>query len=310
MAVTRNPDVARPGHGVSGPEPGRAADRHWLVTVSTAVTLVAIAVGSFALHLLVVGPVLQARAQQVLYADFRIALSEATAPTGQLTRDGELLPLGTPVALLSSADLGLDREVVLEGTTGGVLAQGPGHRRSSVLPGQAGVCVIYGRAWSSGAPFGGLGELPVGSEIVLTSGQGEHTYRVTGVRRAGAVLPVPPDATAGEGRLTLVSAEGLPYVGGSVVYVDAALTTPAAPSPGLAFSSAALPESEDAYGSDPQAWVPVTLHLLGVAAASLATGWLAVRWGRRQAWLAGFPVLVLLTTLASRELVRLLPNLL
>jgi hypothetical protein len=282
----------------------------WLTSVSVVLILLATAVASFAIHIFLVSPVLHARAQQVTYAEFRVALSEGTAPTGQLTREGTVHELGTPVAVLTSDELGLERELVLEGTTGQVLSRGLGHRRSSVMPGQPGVCVIYGKAWSYGGPFRDLGELPIGSEIAVTTGQGDHTYRVTGLRRPGDVLPPAPDAAAGEGRLTLVSAEGSPYVGGSIVYVDAELTSPAVPAPGLAFSSAALPPSEEAYGTEPAAWAPVSLYMLAIAAASLATAYCVVRWGARQAWLVGFPVLLLLSTLASGEIMRLLPNLL
>lgn len=302
----RTPAPANPKPVPGAPDPPEI----WLTTLSVVLMLMATAVGAFAVHLFLVSPILHARAQQVTYAEFRTALSEGTGPTGQLTREGEVHELGTPVGFLTNEDLGLERELILEGTTGQVLTRGLGHRRSTVLPGQPGVSVVYGRAWSYGGPFGDLGRIPLGSEIVVTTGQGEHTYRVTGLRRPGDILPPVPDVAAGEGRLTLVSAEGTPYVGGSVLYVDADLTSPSVAAPGLVFSSAALPPSEEAYGTEPAAWVPLSLYMLAIAAASLATAYCVVQWGARQAWLVGFPTILLMTTLASGELMRLLPNLL
>ena len=43
-----------------------------------------------------------------------------------------------------------------------------------------------------------------------TTGQGEHTYVVTGIRRTGDSTPPPPDVAEGEGRLTLVTGLLLP----------------------------------------------------------------------------------------------------
>ncbi|WP_282204896.1 sortase family protein [Kitasatospora fiedleri] len=47
--------------------------------------------------------------------------------------------------------------MVVEGTTGRDLMRGPGHRRDTVLPGQPGVAVLFGRSTAFGAPFADLG---------------------------------------------------------------------------------------------------------------------------------------------------------
>ncbi|NHA00350.1 hypothetical protein G5V59_10155 [Nocardioides sp. W3-2-3] len=49
-------------------------------------------------------------------------------------------------------------QVVVEGTAPGDLFAGPGHLRSTVLPGQAGTSLVYGRAATYGGPFGRLDE--------------------------------------------------------------------------------------------------------------------------------------------------------
>lgn len=291
------------------PEPAtRRPPPSWWTTVGVVLTLVALACLAFLAYVGAVSHVQQFRAQQVAYADFRADLARSTAPTGQVGPDGDLLALGTPVALLTVAGLGLERQVVFEGTTASVLAAGPGHRRNTVLPGQPGVSVVYGRAWTHGAPFGGLGGLEVGERIEVTTGQGEHAYEVTGTRSGGDVVPPPPNAARGEGRLTLVSADGPLLAPTGARYVDARLVTPAVAVPARVLGPGALTPAEEAFGVDRTAWVPVTLLLLALAGTALAAAWSTSRWRPRQVWLAAFPVVALLAVVASRELVRLLPN--
>ena len=53
------------------------------------------------------------------------------------------------------------------------LLAGPGHLRKTVLPGQVGTSVVYGRAATYGGPFGELDQLRVGDEIKVVMAQGE-----------------------------------------------------------------------------------------------------------------------------------------
>ena len=95
--------------------------------------------------------------------------------------------------------------VVLEGTTGTVLANGPGHFRSSVFPGGAGDERHLGRAAAYGGPFGRIGELHNGARHHGHHPGGDVDFRVIDVRPAGAkVRPVRP----GTARLTLGTAAG------------------------------------------------------------------------------------------------------
>lgn len=147
---------------------------------------------------------------------------------GQLTYDGKPLAPGAPVALLRIPALGL-REVVAEGTTSEVLMSGPGHRRDTALPGQAGASVIMGRKWGYGSPFNDVHRLPNGARVEVTTGQGKAVYEVTGVRHPGD--PNPAALGRGEGRLTLMTATGGAYTPEDVVRIDAELVGPARPSP-------------------------------------------------------------------------------
>ncbi|MEN9751047.1 MAG: hypothetical protein RLZZ600_94, partial [Actinomycetota bacterium] len=112
------------------------------------------------------------RDQQSLRSDFRYTLANGTAPVSGLAQNQKLLTPGTPVALIQIPKLGVNA-VVLEGTTSDVTVHGPGHRRDTVLPGQVGVSVIYGRQFSYGATFNGIGNLNEGDTITAVTGQGK-----------------------------------------------------------------------------------------------------------------------------------------
>ncbi|MEZ5133698.1 MAG: sortase [Acidimicrobiales bacterium] len=64
------------------------------------------------------------------------------------------------------------------GTTSTELMQGPGHYRDSVLPGEPGNAVIFGRRSTYGAPFGQLDQLEPGATINVTTLGAEFTYTV------------------------------------------------------------------------------------------------------------------------------------
>lgn len=275
--------------------------------VGSSLTLLSLVLLAFVLDVAVLSGVQHARSQRVAYAHLRTELAAATAPTGQLGADGKALSLGTPVATLTVPGLGLVREVVFEGTTSTVLEKGPGHLRSSVLPGQVGTSVLLGRAWSFGGPFGGADELRVGSVLTLTTGQGTHTYSVFGVRYPGEAVPV---LAPGKGRLTLVTATGWPWAPGEPVYVDADLTSPPVATPANVLGAASLVASEQPLAGETSSWPAVVLLLQGFAVSALGLAWAMRRFGRAQAWLVGTPVLALLFVLASREVTHLLPNLL
>ncbi|GGO83178.1 sortase [Wenjunlia tyrosinilytica] len=286
------------------PEP--AADARFAVPGAALTILAALLLG-FAANLTVVGHLKHARDQQTGFAELRKQLALGTAPVGQTGSDGHLLRPGTPVAVLRIPALGL-REVVFEGTTSGVLVSGPGHRRDTPLPGQAGTSVVMGRQWGYGSPFNHIDRLQTGLEIRVATGQGKHVYRVTAVRRAGD--PVPAPLTAGHGRLTLITATGAPYTPSGVLRVDADLVTPAQPSPARPLAPGAVSEAERPLGGDGSAWLPMALWSQLLLAAVAAVVWARRRWGQWQAWIVGFPVLSALGIAVCGAATRLLPNLL
>lgn len=261
----------------------------------------------FLANLLIVSQLVHARDQEVLYSDFRSELANAIAPVGQTDVNGALLRPGTPVAILEIPDLGM-KEVVVEGTTSSVTQSGPGHKRDTVLPGQPGTSVIFGRQSAFGAPFGQLEILQPGMTIVATTGQGPAEYRVVGVRRPGD--PLPPVLEPGQGRLTLVTAMGPRFMPTDLLRVDAELVTPAQPAPPRIITAAALDPAEQAMAGDPAGLVPLLLWLQLLLVVAVATVWLVIRWGKWQAWLVAAPIVFFAGVMASMSALRILPNLL
>lgn len=271
-----------------------------------ALTIVAVLLLGFVAQLGLLSQLGHERAQELAFDEFRVQLADGTAPIGQLNADDELWPLGTAMAVLEIPALDL-HEVVFEGTTSSVLQDGPGHRRDTVLPGQAGTSVIMARQATYGGPFGRLDLLQPGEPFTVTTGQGAHTYHVTGVRREGD--PQPPPLAAGGGRLTLVTAGGDPFRPDDVLRVDAELVSDPVPTPSRPFRSADLPEQEQAMKGEPGGWVPVMLWAQGIAVAAVGVAWATVRWGKAQAWTVGVPLLGGLGIGLADAVAVLLPNL-
>ncbi|MFJ5923753.1 sortase domain-bontaining protein [Kitasatospora sp. NPDC092948] len=319
MTLTTPPPAsalpAAPGAPVAYPAPGLPAarparrprvlpDRPQLI--GAALTIVAALLIGLVLELGPLGGLKHLRDHQTGYADLRESLATGTTPIGQLDGDGKPVVPGTPVALLEIPQLGLT-EVVREGTAGGVLELGPGHRRDSPMPGQAGTAVLLGRQAGYGGPFGGLGNLRAGETFTVTTGQGASTFRVLEVRRAGD--PLPAAIKPGAGRLVLVTGAGPRFGPNGTLTVDADLISEVRPNNRRPMSPGALPRSEAAMGTDDGAWMPLVLwgELLLLAAVALAVGW--ARWGRRPTWIVGLPVLAAVSLSVADEIARLLPNL-
>ncbi|MBU1801635.1 MAG: sortase, partial [Actinobacteria bacterium] len=179
--ATRTARAQRPVTGPRPPQEGSAA------VITTAFTMVALVSLWVAAQALLFSGVSHDRAQALLYQDFRTQLAETTAPLGPV------VPAGDPVAILSIPAIGLD-EVVVEGTASGDTLVGPGHLRSSVLPGQIGSSYVYGRAGTYGDPFGDITDLRPGDVVETTTAQGVTALTVLGVRRDGDPKPPPPAA--------------------------------------------------------------------------------------------------------------------
>jgi sortase A len=247
------------------------------------------------------------KAQLNAYDALRVELASGTAPNGptEPNNTSQLLPLGTPVAVLSIPAIGL-RAVILQGTTGAVLEDGPGHVRDTPMPGQAGTSVILGRQFAYGGPFGHLSGLAPGDSIKVVTGQTVASYTVIDLRRAGDPLPNPvPDLG---GRLILVTADGTPLVPTGILRVDADLTSKAQTSPGVVLASHMSP-TENAMATDPGGWLPIVLWGQLLVLVAVALSWLWSAWGKWQTWLIAVPVIGFIVLSVADQATRLLPNL-
>jgi sortase A len=273
-----------------------------VLVVTTAMLILAAVAGWSVLQVLGLSAISQARSQTVVRNELREQLAAETAPLG-----GVIEP-GSPVALLTIPTLGLE-QVVVEGTASGDTMAGPGHRRDTVLPGQQGVAIVYGRATAYGAPFRSVPSLRAGDGITVTTGQGEFTYRVDGVRRDGD--PLPGALAVGGGRLTLVTMEGTgqraAVTGFSTVYVDATLLGEAAVGPGG--RPAAVPAAEKAMAGDPSALPLLVLVLQALLLPVLGIGLVRATVPARALWVIAAPALLAAAWLSTDVAARLLPNL-
>jgi len=285
---------------------GGPDEKQVLRASGTALILVGLVLLGFVVQVVGVSQLRHTRDQTLLYEQFRYSLADATAPVAQVDGEGDLYPLGTPVAIVAIPALGVS-DVVLEGTSSRTMLSGPGHRRDTALPGQAGSSVVMGRAGTYGAPFGSISQLKLGDEITTTTGQGVATYEVSGVRFEGDPQPLAPDD--GTGRLTLVSASGPRFLADGIVRVDATLTSKPFDTPLPALLVGSLTSAEAPMAADDSGWLPLLLILELAAVAILAFTILVRRWGRWHTWVVATPVALILGCTIAEQVVVLLPNL-
>ncbi len=242
----------------------------------------------------------QSHAQHNLYGEFRLQLASGVAPLAAPIHNGR------PVALLDAPKAGMHNLVVVQGTSPADLETGPGHRTDSVLPGQAGTSVLYGRDVTFGGPFRHLASFKPGDSITVVTGQGKATYIVDDVRVAGDPFPAP--LASGGARLVLESAVGGGYrsewAPTQSIYVDADLASP--------FPSGQVGPSiqaQRAMATDKSALLPLVLWLQLFVIADIGFMWARSRWGVAQTWLVGTPILFALAWLITSAAALLLPNL-
>lgn len=277
------------------------------VVLSMVLTTVAAVITLQLANIIFISPLQHATAQSRLYEDLRLSLSEGSAPLGQTDYEGKLVAPGTPVALLSMPDLNI-RDVIVEGTAAPQTMDGIGHRRDTPLPGQPGTSVVMGRSGAFGGVFRDLARAQSGAEFTVTTGQGTATYEVIGQRRAGDTAPPPPSGR--EGRLTLITADGPPFMPSDVLRVDAKLTSKAFDKPAPVILPGSLPEAEQAMGQDTTDLFMLVLFLQLLILVSIAAVWSWIRWGKAETWLVFAPMLGASALLTGTQINHLLPNLL
>lgn len=258
-------------------------------------------------HVAIVGALQHARSQHLLYQQLRGDLAEAITPLGQLDFEEKLVAHGTPIAFIEIPSIGVG-EVIVQGTRPSDLTAGPGHRRDTVYPGQAGTSVVMGRQATYGGPFSRINQLVPGDTITVTTGQGVQEFEVFGSRQEGDLLPTP--LGEGEGRLELVTADGLPLAPSGVLYVDAQLTSEVQETPSPVFTKEVLDASELELASDSSSWFSSLFWFQWLVFAAVALRWARSRWGVWQTWIVGVPLLLALGAATADSAISTLANLL
>ncbi|KDN87216.1 sortase domain-bontaining protein [Kitasatospora cheerisanensis] len=255
-------------------------------------TLGAVLLLGFVGYLFALSGLQEARHQSTAYHTLRDQLGKATAPTGPTTD-------GAPLAVLDIPALGLRQAVVVEGTNGRDLMRGPGHRRDTVLPGQPGVTVLFGRSTTFGGPFAGLGGLKPGDGIDITTGQGSFHYTVNASGDGGH-----PITDTAPNRLVLVTGDS-DWIPTSTVLIGARLD--GEPQPLGARRPAATP-TDKALAADKGALSALQLWSLALLLTVVTAALAARHWRRTATYLCLAPVAAALLWSVYENAAALLPN--
>ncbi|MBC7761266.1 MAG: sortase [Candidatus Saccharibacteria bacterium] len=262
---------------------------------------------AFVLNVTVLSQIQHLVVQQQLSDSYREQLAAGTAPVSEGDFNNVLLPDGAPLGVISIPSLGIN-EVFVEGTSADSLKSGPGHRRDTVLPGQAGISVIMGRAAAYGAPFARIQELAPGDQFSVRTGQGKQVFTVVGVRYAGDPTLVSPTST--QSRLTLVTARGPAFIPSGLAYVDAQLVQQAKPAGARQTTYIGLPPQDLAMASDTSTIWALVFALQFLVIAEIASVWAYRRIGAQKTWVVFVPVTLLAVLFTANQVTILLPNLL
>lgn len=305
QSADRRPEPGTDLPDLAGISPPRSLPVHAAIWVLAALSALAAWLLLYAFSL---SGFQEASAQHALYATLRSQIAQEIAPPFGGNSPTDNIPLGKPIAILRVPQAGIDA-VVLEGTSSGVLEQGPGLLADTPLPGQPGVSQIYGRQTLFGGPFRHLAALRPGDLFSVTTGQGNFSYVVNDLRYSGQPIPAPPTV---QSRMILITAAGAGWRGAAapnqLLYVDAALRgSPVGAPPGL---PTAVPASQMLMQGDTSVLFPLVLWLQLLLLTVLAVVWVGSRWDRWQTWLVGAPAIVALLWIISGTAFQLLPNLL
>lgn len=161
---------------------------------------------------------------RAVVADLAPELAEALRPD-----DGDAF------ARIEIPAIGVDKTMI-EGVRRSDLRDGPGHYPETPFPGQAGNSAIAGHRTTYGAPFHDLHLLDPGDEIVVTTIQGEFTYRVMAHNddegnTVGHFIVSPQDTWVledrGDNRLTLTACHPIRSARQRIIVTAELVTEPA-----------------------------------------------------------------------------------
>jgi len=228
----------------------------------------------------ILGPLVHDRAATALEQRLSSDLLNGVAPVSNP------IALGVPIGLIEVSNRDV-RAVVVEGSKAEQLAQASGHLIGSALPGQPGVSAILGRSQTYGAEFKNLDQLIVGDEVVVTTGQGIHTYEVIDITVRSARDTA---AFQGEGHMLILATV---VDSSDRLVVRATLTSPVFPAGQATDHQTTLDEL--GLAGDSSSWSSLALWML--IAALLAAGFPIIvnLVGRRVGWLLVSPIAMWVT---------------
>ncbi len=282
-------DAARPAHHLP--------DLPYRRLAGLAITGIGALIVVFLVYLIVFTPLTAARDQE------RLTQTLVGQPLSVYSLVAGRTPAeGSAVAVLEIPAIHL-HQVVVEGTSGADLMNGPGHMPGTAIPGTVGNAVIAARRVTFGAPFGPLAQLRHGDRIRVVDGVGSFTYKVTTVftvtsGQRDVVTPTTDD------RITLISSNSSLVTSGRLAVVGKLVGTPIAV-PGATLT---LPAYELGLAGDPAAAGLTILWSLLTLVVLVGAGIVAWRW-RRPAlvYLLAAPVVIACGLFACESLARALP---
>jgi LPXTG-site transpeptidase (sortase) family protein len=223
----------------------------------------------------ILGPLVHDRAATAVEQRLASDLVNGVAPVSNP------IALGVPIGLIDVPNRDV-RAVVIEGSKAEQLAQASGHLIGSALPGQPGVSAILGRSQTYGAEFKNLDQLIVGDEVVVTTGQGVHTYEVIDITVRSARDTA---AFQGEGHMLILATV---VDSSDRLVVRTTLTSPVFPAGQATDHQTTLDEL--GLAGDSSSWSDLALWML--IAALLAAGFPIIvnQVGRRVGWLVVTPI--------------------
>jgi sortase A len=272
--------------------------RPTLQLLGAGLTLLGVLILGFAAYMYGFSGLQEARAQRTLYQMLRVEL-------GQLGTGTQIAPItatspGAPVAILNIPAIGIDKMVVVEGTSPENLTLGPGHLIDTPLPGEYGVSVIFGRRASFGAPFGRLTQLKNGDKITVFTGQGKASYTVVAKGDSTHLVEDPAP-----NRLLLFTSCSA-VVPTSYCYYDADLTSTPQQDPG---GRPGLTATDEPLAGDTGVLVVTMMWAVALVIVSAAGTFAAARWRPWLAYLAATPLVLAVLWNLYQSLSALLPNL-
>jgi sortase A len=285
--------VAAPAIAPPAPEPSALT----LVVRRGLLLLAIFTVGCLA-YVFLLSSLTHARAQTGLERRFESQLEQGVAPVNQPVE------VGSPVAVLEIPEIGL-HEIVVEGSTSTQLAKGPGHLRTTALPGQPGTSIVLCRRAAFAGPCADLDQLEAGDTISVTNGQGAIEFEVV-----ETITYAGDDARAFAGRgssLVLVTMDEAVFGTGRLVVVAEPLGQQVR---GARMPAAPLQADELGLAGDRDAASRLLVWLEVLALCAIGAVVLFRRWNRWSAYVVIVPPLLAATWLVYEQIGRLLPGVL